>query len=210
VLNTLQPPLQQLIERYNAIKEVQLQSSLSIPPLQQSFISEGEPAPTTPAPKREKSLLSGSTDWRLLIDFDKTMVTFPPEITPTNLRPDVIIWSLSSRTVILGELTCPSEEGIKAARIRKLAKYQELVEQIQAERWTVHLRTFEVGVRGFVAFSLRKFLRSLGMSPSHTRSAVCATSRVVARCSHYIFQSHQNRSWHKPNLLEEEALEANE
>jgi hypothetical protein len=212
VLNTLQPHLQRLIERYNAIKEAQLQLSLSIPPLKQSFISEGEPAPSKPAPKSEKSLLSGSKDWRLLIDFDKTMVIFPPEITTTNLRPDVIIWSLSSRTVILGELTCPSEEGIKEARIRKLAKYQELVRQIQAERprWTVHLHTFEVGVRGFVAFSLRKFLRSLGMSPSHTRSAVCAASRVVARCSHYIFLSHRNRAWHKPTLLEEEALEANE
>src|SRR4051812_34590104 len=49
------------------------------------------------------------------------MLVFPPAICSTALRPDAVLWSSLSRTVILLELTCPAEEGIEAAQIRKEA-----------------------------------------------------------------------------------------
>lgn len=39
---------------------------------------------------------------------------FPTEITSTSLRPDIVIWSSSSKAVILVELTIPWEAGLEA------------------------------------------------------------------------------------------------
>ena len=84
----------------------------------------------------------------MLVDFDQRKITFPPFIVATNLRPDVVLWSALSRTVILLELTCPAEEGIAAAQIRKQSKYQDLLNEINATKtWKARLLTLEVGAR---------------------------------------------------------------
>ena len=66
--------------------------------------------------------LDGSDDWKILVDFDSEQIVFPPEILSTSERPDIIIWSYASRKVLLIELTCPAEEGIDDAKIRKETK----------------------------------------------------------------------------------------
>lgn len=40
---------------------------------------------------------------------------FPPEITITSLRPDIVLWFLIAKPVLLIELTIPWEEGMSAA-----------------------------------------------------------------------------------------------
>ncbi|KAL7383136.1 hypothetical protein ABVT39_005401 [Epinephelus coioides] len=40
---------------------------------------------------------------------------FPREITSMSLRPDIVTWSSSIKTMLLIELTIPWEMGIKAA-----------------------------------------------------------------------------------------------
>ena len=57
-------------------------------------------------------LLSFANDWSLLIDYDHKQTTFPPNIYPTNQRPDGVLWSRSTRRVVLLELTCCAEEGV--------------------------------------------------------------------------------------------------
>ena len=51
------------------------------------------------------------------------------------------------RVVIVGELTCPGEEGVTEANLRKEARYLDLTEEIRGLRhpWTVHNLTLEVG-----------------------------------------------------------------
>ena len=78
------------------------------------------------------------------------MLVFPPAICSTELRPDAVLWSSLTRTVILLELTCPAEEGIEAAQIRKEARYAGLMAEITEQKWTPTLLTFEVGARGLV------------------------------------------------------------
>ena len=58
-------------------------------------------------------------------DLDKQL-KFPKEVIPTSLRPDIVLWSISMRTVIMVELTVPWEEGMEAAFERKKAKNTEL------------------------------------------------------------------------------------
>ena len=204
VLNTLKPILIELIAHYNG----RTPQVLIRPAIQRSFVSAGESKRTTKPTGKSNALLASANDWKLLIDFYLEPITFPAEICPTRERPDIIIWSHSTKTVILCELTCPAEEGIQNARIRKLARYnKDLVPQIKAQnpKWSVHLMTIEAGARGFVAFSFNKFLRRLGLSPRKSKTACHSISRVVARCS---FDIHQQRSclyWPKakPLLIEE-------
>ena len=59
------------------------------------------------------------------MDLDRQL-KFPPEITTTSMRPDIILWSPSVRTVILTELIVLWEGGIKAAFERKTDKYTRL------------------------------------------------------------------------------------
>ncbi len=56
-------------------------------------------------------------DWQIAVDYDRTNNILPPEITATNDRPDIVIWSMSLKTVLVLEQTCPAEEGIEEAAI---------------------------------------------------------------------------------------------
>ncbi|VDI13370.1 Hypothetical predicted protein [Mytilus galloprovincialis] len=55
-------------------------------------------------------------------------MSFPAEIAATSLRPDIVIWSPGTRQAVLLELTVPWEDRIEEAYERKMAKYQQLVE----------------------------------------------------------------------------------
>ena len=62
-------------------------------------------------------------------------------------------------TIII-ELTCPAEEGIENAKLRKETKYLPLISEITRQnKFTVNCMTVEVGVRGFIATSLKNALQ---------------------------------------------------
>lgn len=62
---------------------------------------------------------------------------FPPHITLTSLRPDIVLSSASSRQVLLIE---PLEDCIEGANEQKWSKYQKLVKQYRG-RLESKLRT---------------------------------------------------------------------
>ena len=102
----------------------------------------------------------------MLVDFKHDPIVFPPMICSPSERPDIIIWSPLSRTVILLELTCPAEEGIAAAQIRKEARYQELLEQINGTKtWKARLLTVEIGARGLVGSNTFRVFECSGSPP---------------------------------------------
>ena len=74
--------------------------------------------------------------------------TFPPHITPTDLRPDIVWWNDHYKQVIMLELTVPFDTLLEDAARRKQTKYQDLVASVQASGYTVKLVTVEVGARG--------------------------------------------------------------
>jgi hypothetical protein len=104
--------------------------------------------------------LDGATDWKLLIDFTKEKIVFPPEIYSTPERPDIVLFSTKLHRVLLVELTCPAEEGFEAAAIRKQARYLPLVSNINNDKsnpWKASVFNIEAGARGFVAHSMSTF-----------------------------------------------------
>jgi hypothetical protein len=119
--------------------------------------------PNASGSEKRRSLLEFANDWQL-VDFKDDKMVFPPSICPTQLRPDAVIWSALSRTVILLELTCPAEEGIHAAQIRKEDRYDNLMAEITDQKWTPTLLTLEVGARGLVGSRTFRSFVTLGFS----------------------------------------------
>ena len=91
-----------------------------------SFVRKGDnlARPAKLAPR--KSLLSGSTDWKLLVDYSDRPIVFSSEILATSQRLDIVIWSVALKKVVTVELACPAEECIEAAVERKLGRYTQL------------------------------------------------------------------------------------
>lgn len=199
VLATLLQAMQPVLLQHNARPP-----STTLPPkISTSFV----PAGTTPSQSKQalskRSLLSTATDWRLLVDFHHKQYLFPPHIYATKQRPDILLWSNSIRVVIFGELTCPAEEGVSEANLRKEARYQDLAEDIRGLKhpWTVHNLTLEAGARGFVARSTYTFLRKIGFTVKLARITCRQVSEVVARCSYAIFQRHSEEKWNSSRTL---------
>ena len=99
---------------------------------------------TTANKKRKvaQSILSFSYDWQVRVVFGKKL-KFPTHMTTPRLRPDVIIYSDSTKQIILVELTVPWEEHIEEAFERKFCKYQELLESCRNNGWCTYC--FPVG-----------------------------------------------------------------
>ena len=54
--------------------------------------------------------------------------SFPQHIVPTDMRPDLVWWSDSTKELGMLELTISFESSAEESRRRKEAKYRELVE----------------------------------------------------------------------------------
>ena len=199
VLANIEPFLRKLLDRWNALP----MNAGNVPHISKSFVAEGEEIKTNALPTRQTSLLDGARDWNCLVDYDHCRIVFPPEICGTSERPDIVIWSLVFRTVILIELTCPAEEGIEPAEIRKRARYKPLCAQIQSSKppWTPILITIEVGARGFVAHSLRRCFKRLGMERREINALCKQLSEVAARCSYAIFLARTSKEWRQSALI---------
>ena len=70
------------------------------------FVRAGEKKRVRAKPPN-RGQLGCANDWKLLVDYDHRQYVFPPSICATNERPDVVIWSMRCRAVILLEPHCP-------------------------------------------------------------------------------------------------------
>ena len=73
---------------------------------------------------------------------------FPIHISPTDLRPDIVLWSDSEKQLILAELTVSFETSFEAAAERKETNYQDLVSRAEQAGYSTTLITLEMGSRG--------------------------------------------------------------
>ena len=141
-------------------------------------------------------LLSNGNDWKFIVDLPDTNYIFPPEIYSTNERPDICIWSAKLKKLFLIELTCPAEEGIEAAKIRKQSRYLPLVENISnTSPWKPTLMTVEVGVRGFVASSTHQVFLKLGLQRQQVSALCNKLSATAAKCSYAIYLAANSKLW---------------
>ena len=116
-------------------------------------------------------------------------------VWPFTGRPDLVIYSNSTRQVILLELTVPVEDNIVPWHIKKEEKYEKLIDDISMNQWSGHVFGIEVGSRGYVAKSLGFALGKLGLGQSSIRSLKKSVSLICLRSSYLIYLSRKNASW---------------
>ena len=148
--------------------------------------------------KRSFGLLDKAKDWFLLADIGSTQLVFPPEIFPTSERPDIVLYSIKTKTVILIELTAGCEERHNENHASKTEKYNNLVEEIRSNGWVCHFFAIEVGARGFNSTHVRFCLKSLGFLPRFVKDMLGKLSHASLQASYQIWLAHGDRVWTPP------------
>ena len=127
-----------------------------------NFVKEGKKTKTAPH-KDFLGMLHSASNWNLEFDLD-VMLVVPVFLAVSALCPDILLFSRSTKKLIIIELTCPCEENMSQWHEEKLQKYYPLCCSIRSNGWSVCFFATEVGARGFCAESVRSCLCSLGFN----------------------------------------------
>ena len=127
------------------------------------------------------------------VDLDQQL-RFPGLCISTQ-RPDIFIYSLKLRKVILIELTCPAEENIEERHSEKISRYEGLLKDCINAGWKVHLFAIEVGACGYASCLLRSCLSRLGFIQRTVRDIIKKASHTALGCSFWIWLKRMDRYW---------------
>ena len=123
-------------------------------------------------------------------------------------RPDGVIWSLSSKTVIWIELTSPWEENMSKRHYEKKSKYNQLALELRNPQraggaWTVHPLEVEIGARGAINPQSWQWMCKIMGFDSNTRDRLThAVQDAAVHCSHMIFLCRFHKVWETRPLLD--------
>ena len=151
-----------------------------------TFVKEGEQHKTSSRKYNKSGILHEAKDWVMKIDVDQQL-RFPEAICISTQRPDIVIYSLKLRKVILIELTCPAEMNIEKMHSEKISRYEGLLKDCINAGCKVHRFAIEVGPRGYGACSLRSCLSRLGFTQKTVRHIIKKASDTALRCSFWIW-----------------------
>ena len=141
------------------------------------FVKAGSRLPQT-SKKNNCGLLHTAPDWVLLSDLESTLV-IPPTIAISQLRPDVLLYSTSTKTVTILELTCPCEENMESWHATKFRQYDPLFSAIKSNGWSIHFFTVEARAQGYCASTIRSCLMRLGLTRKLVRSSLKTLSSAA-------------------------------
>ena len=155
-------------------------------------------------PKRQHrsgmGILTEARDWVLLTDVNGQL-KFPSEVATTRLRPDLIIYSTSTKRIVWWELTCPCEERISAVHELKLDRYSELQVECQENGWSCYNMAVEVGARGVVANSLIKAAAAIGMRGRAQKKLVRDVGMEACHCSKWLYWLSGKKEWERRDII---------
>lgn len=70
-------------------------------------------------------------------------------LTVSTLCPNILLFSISTKKMIIIEVTCPCKENMSQWNEEKSQKYYPLYCSIRFNGWSVHFYVIEVGAQGF-------------------------------------------------------------
>ena len=132
------------------------------------------------------------TQWEFAADLPGNERLFP---IPTAKRPDLVVWSKEERRLDLIELTVPHEDNLNTAHERKQDRYEDLVRECEESGWTTRHYPVEVGCRGFVGLTMRKWLKTAGLKEREISKVVREMQSVVEKASHWIWLKRDDDAW---------------
>ena len=155
------------------------------------FVRAGQrlPAPnhvTQRKPLASQTILLQANDWTFLYDLEGQL-QFPIEAAVTSLRPGVVLFSRSSKTIVLLELTVPLEDNVHLAHDRKITKYSALVTACEENGFKTHMFALEVGCLGYCPHSFLHCFEALGLPKSAARQIRSEASKTALRSSYVLF-----------------------
>ena len=145
-----------------------------------------------------------ANDWQLSWDEEYDPHVFPTQIATTNARPDLVIWSQSTRTCVVAELTVCWEENFHQAHERKEGKrdYVDLIRLGRQNGWTISYFPVEVGARGVLSDSLQAFLRFMGLSRRKATDASDSIGRTSLQASYTLWLSRDHKKFSRWTLVD--------
>ena len=106
--------------------------------------------------------------YHLTSDLGEEGYHFPSHIVPTDLRPDLVMWSDHPKKLDLFELTVCFETGFDDAARRKTMRYSELASDARAHGYCTTIIPIQIGSRGVVEESgLEDFKKCLKHVPAN-------------------------------------------
>ena len=160
------------------------------------FIRPGEAG--RPKCRRYVGLLDQAKDWSVLADLGPGQLIFPVEIFATSERPDIVLYSVSKKIIILIENTSGCEERHTDNHSKKVGSYDNLVDAIRGVGWKCHFFAIEVGARGFNSRHVPHCLKSLGFPPKSVKEMLQKLSRTALQTSYQIWLAHNDVGWIPP------------
>ena len=160
-----------------------------------AFVKEGQKKPTQ-EPCSNSSYLNSANDWQVKVDL-RGKLKIPSSITITDLRPDMIIVSESTKQLGIIELTVPNENRIEVSSEIKKAKYAPLAEEAKQKGWRVRIWAVEVGCKGFPARSLTVLFRDMGYTGRERKELLRRIGDVAEEASRAIWRWSSIKEWGK-------------
>ena len=165
-------------------------------------------------PSSNQDVFQIGGDWQVQFDFeneDGHSKPFPPEIAVVSgegSRPDGVMWSMATNTVIWIELTSPWEENFQKNNTLKQDRYNQLAvdlrngKHIGGIKWNVIPLYVEIGARGPIhEHSWNWMCSKLGFWGKARKKFSAAVQDTAIYCSHFIFLCRFLKIWeHKPLL----------
>ena len=119
----------------------------------------------------------------------------PFQLALTELQPDIVLFSKSTKRAILLELTCPCKENMESWHSQKLIKYTPLAKVIEDNGWAVDLFAIEVGARGYSSTSLSICFKRLGFNNKTVQKTTKSLSFISMKASFYIWLARSSSGW---------------
>ena len=110
------------------------------------------------------------------------MLEIPSRIAISQLRPGIVLYYISTKAVILLELTCPCEKNIEVWLNKKFEKSLAMV----SNGWSLHLFLTEVGGRGYFSVTRKSCLMRLRFSTSLVKSTLKSLSLTSSKASKFV------------------------
>ena len=143
------------------------------------------------------------------VDMPKKDKLFPSEIaiiSGEGSRPDGVVWSMETKTIIILELTSPWEENFDKRYKHKMSKCNQLVIDLRGGkhngvRWKAELFCIEVGARGaYHEMAWGRMCKALGFTGATRKALKHAMEDAAIQCSHFIFLCRFHKKW-EPQAL---------
>ena len=107
----------------------------------------------------------------------------------------MVLFSRSSKTIVLLELTVPPEDNVHLAHDRKTSKYSALVTACEENGFKTHMFALEVGCLGYCPHSFLHCFEALGLPKSAARQIRSEASKTALRSSYVLFLRRGMPTW---------------